>query len=902
MTTRFPGVRRVLHFAFGRRGLAAEIDEEIAFHLESTIAELEASGMSPDMAREEAERRFGSLPEYRAALTRLGEARRDGEQRREYFDIIRQHLSYTWRSIRRQPGFALTVVLTLALGIGANAVMFGIVDRLMLRAPEHIVAPDRVRRLFVKRSVLGQLVDYPQISHPDVEDFRHARTLADLAEFVDYPMEFGEGTSERRVRGVLASPEFFKLLGTAPVLGRFLLPSDDSASVGNSSAILSYEFWRREFNGDRAVLGRTISVDGHRLTVLGVAPEGFTGAEVTPVDLWLPLGPIANWLSRGRWRTDRGWDLPQLVVRLAPGVSDASAAAELAALQQPAAALKPESDRWQGMVLGSLIAARSPDRSSEVPVAIWLASTALVVLLIACANVATLHLVRAVQRRREIAVRLALGIDRSRLIGHLLAEGVMLALASGGAALLITAWGAQLIRTFLLPEVAWSGSALDVRTVVFTLGASLTAGILAGLAPAWLESRPDLVSSLKAGGAGGGFRRSRVQRLLILVQAALSVALLIGAGLFIRSLVRVRAIDLGLEPDRVLLAWPNFPDGMSRTGKGELVRRGLERVIADQGIESAALSMAVPFRGTFGSQLFLPGGRDTLPIPVSAGPYLNAVTPGYFATMGTPLISGRDFTYLDGATSQRVAIVSSALAQLLWPQRDPIGQCFREARASADGMPCMTVVGVVSDSHWMQVLESQTYTFYVPMSQYPDASALGAVIVIRPRGDPREIIGALKAELQDAITGVRYVEIQSLQDSVDPQLRSWRLGATLFLVFGALALVVAAIGLYSVMACRVEQRRHEMGVRSALGAEWRDLVQLVVGEGVLLVVFGVGLGLIVAIAAAPAIGPLLYQTSPRDPLVMAVVAAVLLLTATLACLVPALRASRVDPIVALRAD
>ncbi|HKV75727.1 MAG TPA: ABC transporter permease, partial [Gemmatimonadales bacterium] len=830
MTTRFPGVRRVLHFAFGKRGLAAEIDEEIAFHLESTMAELEARGLSAESAREEAERRFGSLPEYRAALTRLGEARRDGEQRREYFDIIRQHLSYAWRGIGRRPGFALTVAITLALGIGANAVMFGIVDRLLFRGPEHIVEPDRVRRLFVKRSVLGQLVDYPQISHPDVEDFRGARTLAGLAEFVDYPMEFGEGTSERRVRGVLASPELFKLLGTAPVLGRFFLPSDDSASIDNATVVLGHEFWRRELNGDRAVLGRIVNVDGHRLTVIGVAPEGFTGAEVAPVDLWLPLGPVADWFSRSRWRTERGWDLPQLVVRLAPGVSEASATAELTALQQPAAALKAESDRWQGIVLGSLIAAHSPDRSSEVPVAIWLAGTSLVVLLIACANVATLHLVRAVQRRREIAVRLALGIDRSRLIGHLLAEGVLLAIASGGAALLITDWGGRLIRTLLLPEVAWPESALDIRIVVFTLGASLAAGVLAGLAPAWLESRPDLVSSLKAGGAGGGFRRSRVQRLLILVQAALSVTLLIGAGLFIRSLLRVRAIDLGLEPDRVLLAWPNFPEGISRTGKGELVRRGLERIIADPAIESAALSIAVPFRGTFGSQLFMPGGRDTLPIPVSAGPYLNAVTPGYFATMGTPLISGRDFTDRDGASAQRVAIVSSALAHLLWPRNDPIGQCFREARASADSMPCMTVVGVVSDSHWVQVLESQTYSFFVPMSQYPDASALGTVMVIRPRGDPGEITGALKAELQDAITGVRYVEIQSLQDSVDPQLRSWRLGATLFLVFGALALVVAAIGLYSVMACRVEQRRHEMGVRCALGAEWGDLVHLVVGE------------------------------------------------------------------------
>ncbi|MEO8030751.1 MAG: ADOP family duplicated permease [Gemmatimonadota bacterium] len=895
--SRFPGVKRILHFALGRRGLEREIDEEIAFHLESTIAELEAGGMSATEARAEAERRFGNLPEYRTALTRLGEQRRDGEQRREYLDILQQHLTYAWRGIVKRPGFALTIALTLALGIGANAVMFGVIDRLLFRAPEQITEPDRVRRLFVERNRPGQPAADPSISYLDGIDLLRAHGTEGVAMYTRHRLTYGEGVSARTIPIGLVSPEFFPLLGTIPALGRFFDPADDSTAIDNIPVVLGQAFWRREFNRDPGVIGRIVRLENHRFVVIGVAPEGFTGPELEAADLWFPLRPLADFIHAGDfWRTVRTYAWVHLVVRLAPGATATAIEAELLALHQAEPTNQAGDNQWRGAILGSLIAARSPDRGSEVPVSFWLAATSIFLLLIACANVATLQLARAVQRRREFAVRLALGVNRARLIAQLLTESLVLAVFGGTAAIALTWWGTLAIRGFFLPQLSWPASALDARTIVFIIGVTLITGILAGLIPAWLESRPDLLQSLKSGGAGGGSRRSRIQSSLVLAQAAMSVSLLIGAGLFVRSLTQLRALDLGLDVNHVLLAFPDFPRGTSTTRAMELTEMGLSRISKLPVVEQGALSTGIPTAVLATSRVYLPSG-DTVSFPAGSGPYQNDVSPQYFATMGTYLVRGRLFVTTDDRQSAPVTVVSQAFANLVWPGADPLGKCFHRW---SDTTPCLSVVGVVADAHWTGFFESPSYAFYTPLAQLSEPWYLA--LSIRPRGDPQAAIATIRAELIAAMPGVQSVDVSPMRDRFDPSLRSWRLGATLFLVFGALALVVAAVGLYSVMACRVAQRKHELGVRTALGATWQDLIQMVVREGVGLVSGGILIGLLIALAAAPAVAPLLYHTSPRDPEVMLVVTGVLLLAAAIACAIPAWRASRVDPMEALKAD
>lgn len=899
MTPRFPGIKRIVHFAFGRRGLEREIDEEIAFHFEEAIVELRSRGMSEQEARDEADRRFGSVPEYKVALTRIGEARRADVERKELLDTVQQHLSFAWRGVRHRPWFALTVALTLALGIGANSVMFSVIDRLLFRAPEQIVEPDQVRHLYIHRPVPGFPQFYPAVSLAEVDAMRLGSPhIAAIAAFTHVEVTYGEGIAARKLEAVAVQADYFKVLKTAPFLGRFFAPSDDSTALDGSAAVLSYGFWQREFGGDLHILGRTLRLGDHRYTIVGVAPEGFTGSLLEPVEFWLPLRPAMDAMYGGAyWRSDASQFVLSVILRVNPRSSVAAAETDLLSRYRGASLVQAERYHWQQVVLASLIPARNPNRAAEIPVALWLGGTALVVLLIACANVATLLLARAIQRRRENAVRLALGIGRARLIVHLVSESLLLSLTGGLLALGLSYGGGGLLRSFLLPGFAWPTSAIDIRVVLFTIVIACSAGVLAGLVPAWLESRPDLLSALKSGGSGGGLRKSTVQSALIIAQAAMSVALLVGAGLFVRSLGRVRALDLGLEPDKVLIAFTALPRGVNAAERDARMQSVLVALGADPAVEHAALTAAAPLEAIKPRRFPVIEGFDSTRVPANSSLFFNAVSPDYFAAIGTRLDLGRTFNLSDGGPGAPVTIVSAALARLVWRDANPIGRCFGGATG---GQPCLRVVGVVADARWSEVFESDAFAYYTPMGQ--DTSEHPYFLVIRPRGDAVKSIEHLRRELFELLPDARSIELQSFQDRVDPAIRSWRLGATLFLAFGALALVVAAIGLYSVMACRVEQRRHEMGVRSALGAEWGDLIRLVVGEGVLLVAGGVLLGLAVALAAAPAIGPLLYQTSPRDPTVLGVVTVVLLASAAVACAVPALRAGRVAPMEALKAE
>jgi predicted permease len=503
-------------------------------------------------------------------------------------------------------------------------------------------------------------------------------------------------------------------------------------------------------------------------------------------------------------------------------------------------------------------------------------------------------LARSIRRRREIAVRLALGVSRGRLVLQLLTECLLLAGCGGLAGLLVAHWGGAVLQALFLPEGMPRGTVVNGRTLGFAFLVALVAGTLTGLAPVLQSRRTDLVESLKAGVREGVYRRLRLRSALVLLQAALSVVLLVGAGLFVRSLRNVQALRLGYDVDPVLYVYPNLRGVKLSDEAGAALRRQLaDAARAIPGVESASLGLTVPFWDTWAQGLFV-SGIDSVD---KLGSFtLQAADADYFRTVGTRILRGRGLTAEDRKNAPLVALVTEAMASALWPGQEPLGQCMR---INADTAPCTTIVGVTEDMKQNSITDDAGLHYYLPIAQFhPEA----AVIFARARGDAGELQETMRRRLQPLMPGDGYVTVTRMHDIVDPGIASWRLGATMFLAFGGLALVLAGIGLYSVIAYDVAQRTHELGVRIALGARLRDLVRLVLGDGLRFALLGVAAGSGIALWAGRWIEPLLFDQSPRDPFIFGAVAAVLLTAALIASLIPALRASRVDPSMALRVE
>jgi len=875
-----------------------EMDEEMRFHLELRAAEHSQAGMSEQDALDAARWRFGNrtlLEEHRRTAIGI-----------PALETLGQDVRYVLRSIRHSPGFSAMVVATLGIAIGANGAMFGIIDRLMLRGPAHVVDPDRVVRLYVTQrngneesteSVAGF------ITYAHLRD--NARSFEGLAVYSATDATVGAGADAHRIALGRVSASFFPLLGVRPVLGRFFGANEDRPPRGDNVVVLDEGYWRRSFGGDRGVLGRTTVIGGVTYTIIGVAPQGFTGAELERRDGWVPIS-LPYWGPGGDWPT--AWDATwlQIIGRLAPGVTFEQASAEATAAHRRAFD-GPANDlmRTASLSVAPLRFNRAGKEQAVTRVSRWLVAVTAIVLLIACANVANLSLARATRRRREVAVRLALGIGRGRLTRLLMAESVVLGLLGGMAGLAVAFAGGRFIRAVLLPNVAWSGGTADLRVLLVTALTACATGVLVGLAPALQGTRLDLSSALKSGVREGGGHRNRTRSVLAVAQAALSAALLVGAGLFLSSLRKVYALRLGIEPDKVLTVSfdrPPLGDLPAGTRDRERVRRNqfydaaLARARAMPGVEHAAVVVGTPFQSSMTITLRVPG-RDTLPQLPGGGPYVRAVSDDYFVTAGTHLLLGRAFTRADVTGGERVAIVNETMARTLWPNHDPIGECLL-----MDTMPCSRVVGVAEDSRRFGLREDPAMQYYIPLGEEGALGFGGRQMFVRPRGNVATLRDALRTELARLDPTVGFVSVGLLQDSLDPQIRPWRLGANMFAVFGALALLVSAIGLYSVIAYLVAQRAHELGVRIALGAERRNIVRLVVRHGVGLAAAGVAIGTLLSLNAGRWIEPLLFDTSPRSPAVFVFVAAVLLVVGLLASVVPAWRAARVNPVEALRAD
>jgi putative ABC transport system permease protein len=889
---RFNGIRRVLRL--GAR--PAELNEELAFHFDLTVEELVAQGLTPRQAEEEARRRFGDERRWRRELGRIDRSASLREGGMDRLGAAADVLRYAFRRIGRSPGLALGVILTFGLGIGANATMFAIVDRLLLSPPAHVQDAASVRRAVVRADDSAEITHSSVFSYPQLQDLSAATSFS-VAAYAGRSLTVGRGEEAREISAALATGNFFSLLGARPQLGRFYTPEEDRVGA-EGVAVIGQEMWRRDFAGDPDVIGSTVDFGYGPFTIVGVAPPGFTGADLGRVDLWVPLRTGQALMAGTWWQNGRHGFWLHPVMRLAAGVDPTVAEAEATALvRQGDASAGIDSERLR-VVATPLLAARGPDAPPEAAVARWLAGLSLLVLLIACANVANLLLAHTIRQRREVGIRLALGSSRTRIAAQVLTESLLLATLGGGAALLFARVAGGLLGTTLLPDVEWQSTGLEWRVATLVLLLSCTAGIAAGVIPGLQAARPRVSETLKSGGRSVTTAGGRPRSALTVLQAALSVVLLIGSGLFVRSLQEVRSLDLGFEPEGVLLVNPVFERGLTPPERVQILIRAREELLRLPGVTHASGDITVPFQSIQGVGLRVPG-VDSIPGSTA----IHTVDPGYFAGMGLRVLRGRPLTADDGLGTPRVVVVNEAMATRLWPGEEALGRCLlvNADEENADELPCSTVVGIVEDAVDFDLVEERRMHYFVPAAQQQVQSEPEAML-IRVEGDAEEMIGPVQRALFRVDPRLRYARVGPLQDRIDPRARSWRLGATMFTAFGLLALLVAGIGLYSVLAFGVAERTQELGIRAALGAGRGQLVGMVVRKGMQLVGIGVALGLLAAMIAASRIEPLLFQVRPRDPLVFAAAAGAFLLVGLLASVVPARRATRVDPMVALRAD
>jgi len=827
---------------------------------------------------------------------------------RHFLDELTHDVRFAFRTLRKSRGFAATVILTLALGIGANAAMFGVVDRLMFRPYAYLRDPSTVNRVYLRSTYRGTTSTSWHTEYARYLDLkRWSRSFDEWSGFATRSMAVGVGDASRERQVAAVNATFFRFFDAPPALGRYFVAAEDTTPRGADVAVLGYGFWKSELGG-RNVLGEVLQVGNIPATIVGVAPEGFAGVDdANPPAVYIPIttyaGSQPTERTNPKYYTRYNWGWMEMMVRRKPGVTVEQASRDLSqayarswnAEREIEPTLTPAEIAKPNAIAGAMKLGAGPDPSLEARTALWVTGVAAIVLLIACANVANLFLARALRRQREIAVRLALGVSRRRLMMQTLTESLVLSLIGSAAGLLVAQWGGLAIRRLL---IASEGASVDVmtdwRTLGVAVGAAMVAGLLTGLAPALLSGRGDLARSLKTGPREGTYHRSRTRATLLVLQGALSVVLLVGAGLFVRSLGNVKAMRMGYDAEPLLLVTRNMRGmDMSDSARAQLGRTLLAAAQEIPGVESAVWMSSVPFWSTSSTNLYVPGidsvrklGRFT---------YQTATT-DYFSTMGTRILRGRGFTEADRANAPMISVVSDGMAKVLWPGKDALGQCMR---VRADTMPCTTVVGIAEDMVQGDLTSDKKYQYYLPLEQ---ASPGGGFVMVRMRGNPAAQQEAVRKAMQRVMPGQSYVTTKPFIEIVDQQRRSWQLGATMFVAFGVLALVVAAVGLYGVIGYNVTQRMHELGVRVALGAQARDILRLVVGQGVRFGLAGVALGTLLAYAASRWLEPLLFQQSPRDPVVYTAVGAVLVLVALAASGAPAVRASRADPNAALRSE
>lgn len=801
------------------------------------------------------------------------------------------------RSVRRSPRLAVAVAGTLALGLGANVTIFGIVDRLLLSPPDGIRDAHEVRRILVERPGLFSdepvVVDY--LTYPDYLAFKELGTFSRVAAYSDGAFErtLGRGESAMRIHAKTASADFFPALGVEPVLGR-LFTEDDAAPGAVPTVVLTEPFWRAHFDLDPGVLGRALEIGEGTYTVVGVTPAGFIGADLGPADVFL------NFEARARieigddvdeWRNNRRQWWVSVLGRLAPGVD--AAAAEAAANAAYLAPRRPEAAETDRVLSTSLVLADAPDAPAEIDVTRWLAGVSILVLLIACANAANLLLARSVSRRQQLAVQRALGLSRPRLVVQLLTESLLLAALGGVAALLLAQWLGAALRTGLFPGIVFGSVFEGWRTPAFAALAVLGATCLAGIVPALRSARRDVAAAIGDGARGATADRSRFTHVLVGVQAGLALVLLVGAGLFVQSLAEALDVDLGFDPEVLLTAELEMQGDPPAEDRMDAYYRGLEELRRLPGVRAATFHTAGPFQGSLLPRQTVEGW-DSIPQTAGGGPFANPVGPDYFETLGMTVRRGRTLTAADHQPgAEPVAVVNEEMERVFWPESGALGRCIHVREG-----PCNRVVGVVSNVTRSQLIEDPSMAYYLPFRVEPVGQRPWAILVRMADADA-DPPADLRAMLMGVSPHVRFVRVGRYDQFLEQRIRSWRLGATVFTSFALLALLVTAVGLYSTLAFQVAQRRGELGIRSALGAPSDKLVRAVVAQTVRALAVGIVLGGLASLALARGVEGLLFQVTAAEPRVYAGAAATILLFGLVAAAAPAWRAACTDPIKAL---
>ena len=803
-----------------------------------------------------------------------------------------QDVRYALRSLRQKPMFAAVVVLTLALGIGANTAIFTLADAVIFRTLP-VEEPERLANLMVQHeSGLDSSFNYPLFTdYRDKNDVFYGLTGYSLT-----ALHLSTSEESARIRGMLVSWNYFDVLGVRPALGRSFLAEEDRVGSPAQVAVISHHLWQNRFAGRGDILNQEILLNGHRFTIVGVAPRGFVG-NFRGLDAQIYF-PVANYTIANPGRADalprRTHTWMEIVGRLKPGVTREQAQERMRALAAQIRETEPMNTYINLVLADGSRGLTSFVDDLEKPLTLLQLIVALV-LLIACANVANLLIARAVARRKEMAVRLALGAGRWRLVRQLLTESTLLAVMGGAAGLMVAVWLAGFLRSFR--QTLDVDTSLDPRVLLFTLGVTLATGLLFGLAPAWQAVRTSVVATLKEDPRTGRGRRWNLRSALVVTQIGLSLVVLASAGLAVKSLRALNGIDSGLDTERVML----YSLDVGRSGYDESRGRQffdalLERVRALPGVEAAGLAVMRPLSGSGMRWTSVPEGvvhDDKNPINLS----LNRITPGYFAAMGVPVVRGRDFTAKDAPGSARVGIVNEVLVRTYWPGDDGIGKRVLLGTNPADPESIhLEIVGVVRDSKYRLLTEPSIPTVYIPHVQNYSA---GVTLAVRSQR-PMATVEPVRAAVRSLDATLPIFGVISLAEQLDVSLATPRMAASLLSLFGGLALLLGVVGLYGVMAWVVAQRTHEIGIRMALGADRGDIFRLVLSHGLKMVAVGTALGLAGAFAATRMMESLLYEVQPRDPATLAAVGVVLAVAALAACYFPARRATRTDPMRALR--
>jgi putative ABC transport system permease protein len=861
---------------FGRKASERELAEELESHLQMHIEDNVRAGMTPEEARRQALIKLGGMAQTKEEYRR--------QRGLPMLEDLWLDLRFGARSLLKQPAFTLVAVLTLALGIGANTAIFSVINAVLLKA-----LPYHNSQRLVLVSGADQSAGPQTISPAEAQDFAaQLTTLEDFAAMQSQSINLTGGAQPERVRGAFVTANFFEVFNLSPVIGRTCARGEDQPGT-ERVVVVNEGFWRRRLNSAPELAGLKVMLNGEPYGVIGVVPDSFRHPLDEEVEIWTTVQQFPSYAARRDARFLFG------IGHLKQGVTRAQAQVEADTVAARMAQAYPDENAGFGARVELLEEMMVKDIR---PILLALFAAVGCILLIACSNLANLTLARSTARQKEFALRSALGAGRGRLVRQLLTESTLLALLGGIIGLLLARWGMDLLLA-VNPGVLPRGEVrLDALVLVFTLGASVLTGFLFGLAPAWQMSRLDLLTALKEGGrsVGDGAGALRARSLFVVVQLALALVLLVGGALFIKSFYRLLQVDPGFKTENLLTLEYRLPRNkyVEPPAQWEFHRRVVEQLRTVPGVQSAALIRGLPLTGNGGSVPVTLPDRETPPKGQEPQVLFNTATPDYFATMGIPLVKGRLFNDGDRFDTPAVFVINQTAARRFWPGQDPIGKQIKIV--GGDDTPG-TIVGVVGDAKQYWLSEEQRPQVYNCYSQSP---GLFATVVVRTKVEPMSLSQAVREAVWKVDKDQPVWKVRTVESLLAYNVADKRFLMLLMVIFAALALTITTIGLYGVVNYTVQRRTHEIGIRMALGARASDVLKLVVSQGMRLAIIGVCIGLIASFALTRFIQNLLFGVSATDALTFTSVAALLGGVALLACYIPARRATKVDPLIALR--